>query len=159
MNVDNCSFSSSLPTKTPGSVHLEKIWRAWLYTLLAALEGVYGLRGVSGLLAIRWRCLGVSVIFEASASRCRGVCGVARRLDFAGTDDLLVLETEKWALILFGDDTTRFEGVGVGLSCAAGDDTGSKNGLSFSSFPRTSVSRRFALVCMPLSDAVHSINV
>jgi hypothetical protein len=127
--------------------------------LLAALEGVYGVRGVSGLLVIRWRCLGVSVIFEASASRCRGVCGVARGLDFAGTDDLAVFEMEKWALILCGDDTTRFEGVGVGLSCFAGDDTGLKNGLSFSSFPKTSVSRRFALVCMLLSDAVHSINV
>jgi hypothetical protein len=101
----------------------------------------------------------VSVIFDASASRCRGVCGVARGLDFEGTDDLVVFETEKWALILFGDDTTRFEGVGVGLSCVAGDDTGLKNGLSFSSFPNTRVSRRFALVCMLLSDAVHSISV
>jgi len=114
---------------------------------------------VSGLLEIRWRCLGVIVIFEASASRCRGVCGVASGLDFAGTDDLAVLETEKWALILFGDDTTRFEGVGVGLSCVAGEDIGLKNGLSFSSFPRTRVSRRFARVCMLLSDAVHTINI
>jgi hypothetical protein len=120
---------------------------------------VYGLRGVSGLLAIRWRCLGVIVILEASASRCRGVCGVARGLDFAGAVDLVVLETEKWALILFGDDITRFEGVGVGLSCVAGEEMGLKNGLSFSSFPRTSVSRRFALVCMLLSDAAHTVNV
>jgi hypothetical protein len=108
---------------------------------------------------MRWRCLGVSVIFEASASRCRGVCGVARGLDFVGTDDLVVLETEKWALILFGDDTTRFEGVRVDLSCAAGEEIGLKNGLSFSSFPRTSVSRRFALVCMLLSDAIHMVNI
>lgn len=114
---------------------------------------------MSGLLVMRWRCLGVSVIFEASASRCRGVCGVARGLDFAGTDDLVVFETEKWALILFGDDTTRFEGVRVGLSCVAGEEMGLKNGLSFSSFPRTSVSRRFALVCMLLSDAIHMVNV
>ena len=99
------------------------------------------------------------MIFEASASRCRGVCGVARGLDFAGTDDLVVLETEKWALILFGDDTRRFEGVGVGLSCDAGEELGLKNVLSFSSFPKTSVSRRFSLVCMPLSEAVHPVNV
>jgi hypothetical protein len=116
-------------------------------------------RGVSGLLVMRWRCLGVSVIFEASASRCRGVCGVARGLDFAGIDDFVVFETEKWALILFGDDTTRFEGVGVGLSCVAGEEMGLKNGLSFSSFPRTSVSRRFAVVCMLLSDAMYMVNV
>jgi hypothetical protein len=103
----------------------------------------------------------VSVILEASASRCRGVCGVARGLDFAGAVDLVVLETEKWALILFGDDITRFEGVsvGVGLSCVAGEEMGLKNGLSFSSFPRTSVSRRFALVCMLLSDAAHRVNI
>lgn len=99
------------------------------------------------------------MILEASASRCRGVCGVARGLDFAGTDDLVVFDTEKWALILFGVDTTRFEGVVVGLSCGAGEDIGLKNGLSFSSFPKTSVSRRFALVCMLLSDAVLAINI
>ena len=114
---------------------------------------------MSGLLEIRWRCLGVIVIFEARASRCRGVCGVASGLDLVGTDDVVVFDTEKWALILFGDDTTRFEGVRVDLSCAAGEEIGLKNGLSFSSFPRTSVSRRFALVCMLLSDAIHMVNI
>lgn len=159
MNVDSCSFSSSLPTNTPGSVHLEKIWRAWLYTLLAALQGEYGLRGVSGLLVMRWRCLGVIVIFDARASRCRGVCGVASGLDLMTVDDLVVFETEKCALILFGDDVGRFEGVDVGCDCVAEEEIGLKNGLSFSSFPRTNVSRRFALVCIPVSDAVHIVNV
>ena len=98
------------------------------------------------------------VIFEARASRCLGVCGVASGLDFAGMDDgLLVFETEKWALILFGDAVTGFEGVDFG--CVTGEDTGLKNGLSFSSFPSTSVSRRFALVCSPVADAVHIVSL
>ena len=98
------------------------------------------------------------MIFEARASRCRGVWGVASGLDLTTVDDLVVFETEKCALILFGDDVRRFEGVDVGCGCVA-EEFGLKNGLSFSSFPRTNVSRRFALVCMPVSDAVHIVNV
>lgn len=109
-----------------------------------------GDRGVEGLLEIRTRCLGVIVTFSANASWCRGVDGVARRLCFT-VDCFAGLLTEKWALILLVEGVTcwegvRFEGRVSGLSCILGEELGLKNGLSFSSFPRTNVSRRFARV-------------
>lgn len=120
------------------------------------------MRGVDGVLEMRTRCLGVIVIFPASASWCRGVWGVANGLDLT-LDCLLVFVTEKWALILLGEGVEMgcfFEARSSVLDCIAGEEFGLKNGFSFSLFPKTRTERRFARVWTPVASvAVHPVSL